>query len=128
MKEPINDTRGIADELKRDGFTVEIGENLTGDGMRKAFERLYGHIKPGSVALIFFSGYGIQSNRQSFTRFPSMPRSGPRQTSAAMASASRRYWAKSTTAARASRLRWSMLPGAIRTSAVSAAFQPGWRR
>src|SRR5580700_8479589 len=66
LKEPINDARGIADELKRDGFTVEVGENLTGDGMRKAFERLYGHIKPGSVALIFFSGYGVQSNRQSF--------------------------------------------------------------
>ena len=66
LKEPINDARSIADELKRDSFTVEIGENLTGDGMRKALERLYGHIKPGSVALIFFSGYGIQSNRQSF--------------------------------------------------------------
>jgi hypothetical protein len=66
LKEPINDARSIADELKRDGFTVDIGENLTGDGMRKAFERLYGHIKPGSVALIFFSGYGVQSNRQSF--------------------------------------------------------------
>jgi hypothetical protein len=66
LKEPINDARGIADELKRDGFTVEVGENLTGDAMRKAFERLYDHIKPGSVALIFFSGYGIQSNRQSY--------------------------------------------------------------
>jgi len=66
LKEPINDAREIADELKRDGFTVEVGENLTGDGMRKAFERLYGHIKPGSVALIFFSGFGVQSNRQSF--------------------------------------------------------------
>ena len=66
LKEPINDARDIADELKRDGFTVEVGENLTGDGMRKAFDRLYGHIKPGSVALIFFSGFGIQSNRQSF--------------------------------------------------------------
>ncbi|THD49474.1 MAG: caspase family protein, partial [Bradyrhizobium sp.] len=66
LKEPINDARDIADELKRDGFTVEVGENLTGDGMRKAFERLYGHIKPGSVALIFFSGFGVQSNRQSF--------------------------------------------------------------
>jgi tetratricopeptide (TPR) repeat protein len=66
LKEPVGDARGIADELKRDGFTVEIGENLTGDGMRKAFERLYGHIKPGNVALIFFSGFGIQSNRQSF--------------------------------------------------------------
>src|SRR6202140_77849 len=66
LKEAINDARVIADELKRDGFTVEVGENLTGDGMHRAFERLYGHIKPGSVALIFFSGFGIQSNRQSF--------------------------------------------------------------
>jgi len=66
LKEPINDARDIADELKRDGFTVEVGENLTGDGMRKAFDRLYGHIKPGGVALIFFSGYGVQSNRQSY--------------------------------------------------------------
>jgi lipoprotein NlpI len=66
LKEPINDAREVADELKRDGFTVEVGENLTGDGMHKAFERLYGHVKPGAVALIFFSGFGIQSNRQSY--------------------------------------------------------------
>ncbi|BBB95047.1 caspase family protein [Bradyrhizobium elkanii] len=66
LKEPANDARDVAEELKRDGFTVEVGENLTGDGMRRAFERLYGKIKPGSVALIFFSGYGIQSNRQSY--------------------------------------------------------------
>jgi lipoprotein NlpI len=66
LKEPVNDARSIADELKRDGFTVETGENLTADGMRKALERLYGHIKPGTVSLIFFSGFGIQSNRQSF--------------------------------------------------------------
>jgi len=66
LKEPINDARDVADELKRDGFTVEIGENLTGDGMRRAFDKLYAKIKPGSVALIFFSGYGIQSNRQSY--------------------------------------------------------------
>ncbi|MBR1141669.1 caspase family protein [Bradyrhizobium sp. AUGA SZCCT0431] len=66
LKEPINDARDIAEELKRDGFNVDIGENLTGDGMRRAFERLYGKIKPGSVALIFFSGFGIQANRQSY--------------------------------------------------------------
>src|SRR5690242_13996339 len=66
LKEPINDARDVAEELKRDGFTVDVGENLTGDGMRKAFERLYGHIKPGSVALVFFSGFGVQSNRQSY--------------------------------------------------------------
>src|SRR5665213_1587734 len=66
LKEPINDARDVADELKRDGFSVEIGENLSGDGMHRAFDKLYGKIKPGSVALIFFSGFGIQSNRQSY--------------------------------------------------------------
>jgi caspase domain-containing protein len=66
LKEPINDARDVADELKRDGFSVEVGENLTGDAMRRAFERVYGRIKPGSVVLIFFSGFGVQSARQSY--------------------------------------------------------------
>jgi lipoprotein NlpI len=34
--------------------------------MRRALDRLYGRIKPGSVALIFFSGFGVQSSRQSY--------------------------------------------------------------
>jgi hypothetical protein len=66
LKEPINDAREVADELKRDGFSVDIGENLTGETMRRAFDRLYGKIKPGSVALVFFSGFGVQSSRQSY--------------------------------------------------------------
>ena len=66
LKEPVNDARDVADELKRDGFNVDIGENLTGQAMREAFDRLYGRIKPGSVVLVFFSGYGIQSARQSY--------------------------------------------------------------
>jgi lipoprotein NlpI len=66
LKEPINDARAVADELKRDGFNVDIGENLTGDAMRRAFDKLYGKLKPGSIALIFYSGFGVQSNRQSY--------------------------------------------------------------
>jgi hypothetical protein len=66
LKEPINDARDVADELKRDGFSVEVGENLTGEAMRRAFDKLYARIKPGSVALIFFSGFGVQSSRQSY--------------------------------------------------------------
>jgi hypothetical protein len=66
LKEPINDARDVADELKRDGFNVDIGENLTGDGMRRAFDRLYNKVKPGSVVLVFFSGFGVQAARQSY--------------------------------------------------------------
>ena len=66
LREPINDARDVADELKRDGFQVDIGENLKSDAMHRAFDRLYARIKPGDVVLLFFSGYGIQSNRQTF--------------------------------------------------------------
>src|SRR5262249_19665954 len=66
LKEPVNDARDVADELKRDGFNVDIGENLTGEAMPRAFHRLYGKRKPGSVALVFCSGFGVQSNRQSY--------------------------------------------------------------
>jgi Tfp pilus assembly protein PilF len=66
LKEPINDTRDVAAELKRDGFDVDVGENLSGDAMRRALDKLYGKIKPGAVVLVFFSGFGIQSGRQSY--------------------------------------------------------------
>ncbi|MGA7804567.1 caspase family protein, partial [Bradyrhizobium sp.] len=55
LKEPVNDAQDVADELKRDGFAVDMGVNLTGDAMRHAFDKLYNKIKPGSVALIFYS-------------------------------------------------------------------------
>lgn len=66
LKEPVNDMRAIADELKRAGFDVTVGENLSGEAMKRAINGLYDKIKPGAVAMIFFSGYGIQSGRQSF--------------------------------------------------------------
>ena len=47
-------------------FEVDFAENLSKEAMRKAFDRFYGKIKSGSVALVFFSGYAIQSARQSY--------------------------------------------------------------
>lgn len=64
LSEIVNDSQDIADELKRDNFDVETATNLTGDAMRAALDRFYRKIKPGSVALIFFDGFGIQSTLQ----------------------------------------------------------------
>ena len=66
MTDATNDAQDIADELKRDGFDVDRGVNLTGDGMRQALERFYARIQPGGVALFFFDGFGIQSARQTY--------------------------------------------------------------
>ena len=66
LKEPVADMNAMADELKRSGFDVTRGENLKRDAMQKAIDALYGRVKPGSAVLLFFSGYGIQSGRQTF--------------------------------------------------------------
>jgi hypothetical protein len=68
LKEPLKDARALADELRQAsiGFDVDVAENLSKDGMTRAFNRFYGKIKPGSIALVFFSGYAIQSARQSY--------------------------------------------------------------
>jgi len=66
LKEPVSDVRALADELRHDGFDVDVGENLTKEATRSAIDRFYGKVKSGSVALLFFSGYGVQSDRQTY--------------------------------------------------------------
>ena len=66
LKEPVGDMHAMADELKHSGFDVAQGENLGRDAMQKAIDGFYNRIKPGSVVMLFFSGYGIQSGRQTF--------------------------------------------------------------
>lgn len=66
LNDAANDAQAVADELKRDGFLVDRQTNLTGDAMRQALDRFYARIERGAVALIFFDGFGIQSNRQTY--------------------------------------------------------------
>ncbi|WP_246791490.1 caspase family protein [Bradyrhizobium commune] len=66
LNDAANDAQDIADELSRDGFVVDRQINLTGDAMRQTLDRFYARINQGAVALIFFDGFGIQSNRQSY--------------------------------------------------------------
>lgn len=66
LSEPINDARAVADQLRLSRFEIDVGENLNGESMRRALDRFYAKVKPGSAALIFFSGFGVQSNRQSY--------------------------------------------------------------
>jgi uncharacterized caspase-like protein len=66
LRHPVNDARVLAEELRRRGFDVAIGENLTKEGMRSALDAFYARIRPGSAALVYFSGYGIQSQKQSY--------------------------------------------------------------
>jgi tetratricopeptide (TPR) repeat protein len=66
LAQPVKDARALAEELRRAGFDVIVAEDLTRQKMRAAIEDFEAKIKPGSAALIFFSGYGIQAGRQSY--------------------------------------------------------------
>jgi Caspase domain/IPT/TIG domain/Tetratricopeptide repeat len=66
LKEPINDANDMGEELRREGFDVDVQKNLSKDAMQRALDRFYAKIGQGSVAILFFSGYGIQSNRQTY--------------------------------------------------------------
>ena len=66
LTDAAKDTQDVADELRHDGFEVETGVNLTGDAMRQALDRFYRKIEQGTVALVFFDGFGIQSGRQTY--------------------------------------------------------------
>ncbi|MBR0964718.1 caspase family protein [Bradyrhizobium diazoefficiens] len=66
LNDATNDSLAVAEELKRDGFVVDQQSDLTADTMRQVLDRFYARIERGAVALIFFDGFGIQSNRQTY--------------------------------------------------------------
>ena len=66
LSQPINDARGLTAALRAKGFDVDVVEDATKDDMARAIVRLKAKIKPDTVAMLFFGGYGVQVGRESF--------------------------------------------------------------
>ncbi|MBR1194253.1 caspase family protein [Bradyrhizobium sp. AUGA SZCCT0169] len=66
LAQPINDARGLTSALRGKGFDVDVVEDATKDDMARAIGRLKSKIKPDSVVMLFFGGYGVQVGRQSY--------------------------------------------------------------
>jgi uncharacterized caspase-like protein len=66
LAQPINDARALTASLRRDGFDVDVVEDATRDDMSRAIGRLKSRIRPDSVVMLFFGGYGVQVGRESY--------------------------------------------------------------
>jgi uncharacterized caspase-like protein len=66
LTQPINDARALTSALRRDGFDVDVVEDATKDDMNRAIDRLKSKLRPDSVVLLFFGGYGVQVGRESY--------------------------------------------------------------
>ncbi len=66
LTQPINDARALTASLRRDGFDVDVVEDATRDDITRAVARLKSKVKPDSVVMLFFGGYGIQAAGESY--------------------------------------------------------------
>lgn len=62
----IRDVRTVAEEFRQSEFEVDLKENVGREDMQRAIDAFTGKIKSGTVALFYFSGYGIQVARQTY--------------------------------------------------------------
>jgi uncharacterized caspase-like protein len=66
LAQPINDARGLTAALRRDGFDVDVVEDASKDDMARAIARMKSRIRPDTVVMLFFGGYGVQVGRESY--------------------------------------------------------------
>jgi uncharacterized caspase-like protein len=66
LTQPIDDARGLTATLRRNGFDVDVVEDASKDDMRLAIGRLKSKIRPDSVVILFFGGYGIQVGHENY--------------------------------------------------------------
>jgi formylglycine-generating enzyme required for sulfatase activity len=62
----VKDARTLAEELRRYDFDVDLKENVGKEEMQRAIDAFTGKIRSGTVALFYFSGFGIQVARQTY--------------------------------------------------------------
>ncbi|QQO18654.1 caspase family protein [Bradyrhizobium diazoefficiens] len=66
LMQSINDARALSSSLRKDGFDVDMVEDATRDDMVRAVNRLKSRIRPDTVVMLFFGGYGVQAGRESY--------------------------------------------------------------
>ena len=60
LKNPVNDSRAMASQLRELGFQVVERENLNARQIPSALREFRSKLEPGAVALFFYAGHGLQ--------------------------------------------------------------------
>jgi formylglycine-generating enzyme required for sulfatase activity len=66
LRNPVNDARAMRDKLKGMGFEVAYFENLQTKQVGSAMREFRNLIRPGSVALFFYAGHGLQVRGENY--------------------------------------------------------------
>lgn len=81
LQKAVNDARAIAASLRRLGFTVVLGENLTRRDFVQALARLEAQVRPGDISFVFYAGHGVEIDGANYLLPVDVPKVGPGQQS-----------------------------------------------
>jgi len=66
LRNPVNDAKDMATKLRSLGFTVVERNNLTVKQIGSTLREFRGKLVPGSVALVFYAGHGLQIKGENY--------------------------------------------------------------
>jgi uncharacterized caspase-like protein len=66
LSQMASDADALANVLRKDGFVVDLVENATHAGITRAIDRLRSRAGSSSTVLLYFGGYGVQSEGQDY--------------------------------------------------------------
>lgn len=66
LRNPVNDAKDVAAKLKTLGFEVIIRTNITSKQIGGALREFKSKLSPGSVALFFYAGHGVQIKGENY--------------------------------------------------------------
>src|SRR5690348_6229985 len=66
LKNPVNDARSMDAAVRDAGFHSTLLVNGTLRQVERAIDRFVGDIRPGDVALFYYSGHGVQLGGENY--------------------------------------------------------------
>ena len=66
LAQMTRDAEALNDALRKDGFLVDAVDNATRPDMTRAIDHLRARVHFNSIVLVYFGGYGIQSDGQNY--------------------------------------------------------------
>jgi len=66
LKNPVNDSKDVAAKLRSLGFTVVERNNLVVKQIGSTLREFRSTLKPGSVALVYYAGHGVQIKGENY--------------------------------------------------------------
>lgn len=81
LQKAVNDARAMANSLRKIGFTVALGENLSRREFIQALARLETQIRPGDIVVMFYAGHGVEIDGANYLLPIDVPKVAPGQQS-----------------------------------------------